>query len=949
MYGARVSARQRAHIQRLGAVVHGHGHRLLGIHLVHDIPQSSSGIAEESRVEPLAVLLDGEGHAANSAAAAVIHTVEGFVPAADGGLPEGCGKQAVSRIRSVVQMQLLPEGIAVLPIAVILPVDAQIIEVPGRADAGRVSPALLHQLLVGVSVGGRGVPDGGGSALLRLLRHIGNHRLREMGIVEILSTHRHDPVGVEFKPDVLEKMLTGPAGNDHLLRQGNQVVVRLAALVVLPDSRGEFALAVDSGHLLGAFAGGPTVLDAVPAASAGVPVGDLDVAVLRQILQIRLQQRHGVPVREDDPLVVQSADPGQIPGVAAGEAVTLLPGSFNLILLKVNQAGFLELGAPVTVVGQARQSREAVIHQVQVLPKVVGPGVPGGLPVKCAAQTIPERPGPVRHTGIVPAPRLTSGYLTGGFQIEGVLKNALSAVLLHLRQAVDRSPAVSRRGIAHRGIDVFRVGLSLYSQAQPGGLLLRIDETGGVAVLQNGAPVRLQAADQPCGVFAGQVTVGVGIDNLQAPIDRTHQAPGQIPSLRQCGREAVGHRISGIAVVQPSHQAPGHSSLNLIHVAAVLRVAAQQLPQIWVVLGGLPVDPAVLKRGVLRRAGQRAGHIRRAGVHRGVDQADVLKGKRAFAVKNVFPVPRAGKQSRRLPTGALRRHQQAVDLLFTAVVGVQLRIFNGVERIPGVGLILRTVDPVVLLRAGLSAHAGKAAVQILEVAQKTDTGRAPAAALGKQTVIRVAVRRLAGPVPGGGQSEAGGNRKVPAVCTRPAEQIPELSLAPLQRVQHPGAGGDGIAVPERRLLGGQASALQKGHRAAAVLQLHFPPHVQARDGRHGGRDAEGDLHRQLLLIADQHGDIRGGQAAGAVSLRHTAAVVAQHGPGPHPFPPGRRRPLVVKRLETGVYQRLNGLLRVKHVGHAAADRLIDDVKVSVPQRRINASGVQQRCGQVLRG
>ena len=273
--------------------------------------------------------------------------------------------------------------------------------------------------------------------------------------------------------------------------------------------------------------------------------------------------------------------------------------------------------------GQARQSREAVIHQVQVLPEVVGPGVPGGLPVKCAAQTIPERPGPVRHTGIVPAPRLAPGYLTGGFQIECVLKNTLPAVLLHLRQAVDRSPAVSLHRIAHRGIDVFRVGLS-YSQAQPGGLLLRIDETGGIAVLQLRARVLLKTADQSRGVFSGQVTVGVGIDNVQAPIGRAHQAPGHIPPLRQCGREAVGNRISGIAVVQPSHQAPGHSSLNLIHVAAVLRIAAQQLPQVWVVPGGLPVDPAVLKRGVLRRAGQCAGHTRRAGVHCGVDQADVL-------------------------------------------------------------------------------------------------------------------------------------------------------------------------------------------------------------------------------------------------------------------------------------------------------------------------------------
>ena len=87
--------------------------------------------------------------------------------------------------------------------------------------------------------------------------------------------------------------------------------------------------------------------------------------------QVGLLPGHGVAVLSDGDVFLQLAD--QLPGVAAGEA-----GFSGAVRLIIDQAGLLEVGPPVPVVGEAGQAGEAVgrIQRLLFL-EVVGVGIGG--------------------------------------------------------------------------------------------------------------------------------------------------------------------------------------------------------------------------------------------------------------------------------------------------------------------------------------------------------------------------------------------------------------------------------------------------------------------------------------------------------------------------------------------------------------------------------------------
>ena len=169
-----------------------------------------------------------------------------------------------------------------------------------------------------------------------------------------------------------------------------------------------------------------------------------------------------------------------------------------------------------------------------------------------------------------------------------------------------------------------------------------------------------------------------------------------------------------------------------------------------------------------------------------------------------------------------------------------------------------------------------------------------------------------------------------------------------QRIQHPGIGFSSVVL----ILSNQPALVFRSQRVSCkkrqlcsfILQSHRLLHSLSLQFL---RNREDDLHCQLFFIAEQDRDSRSRQYAVLPSFCHTAVIVTQHRVRFHPFFPGRLTPSVIKCLKLLVPQHMYRRFRIKNVGHATADRLINQIEISFIQCRINASLREQRAKHLL--
>ena len=441
----------------------------------------------------------------------------------------------------------------------------------------------------------------------------------------------------------------------------------------------------------------------------------------------------------------------------------------------------------------------------------------------------------------------------------------------------------------------------------------------GIEIVQIHPGPGFRAAHQAAGNRREQVSVRIGTGNGQIARSNAHQTAGTGRSpLHSGGQRAGNHRIALGAAHQTAHDVAQEPWLDLLGAVDGGHAGQIALPL-------AQVHPAVVD-GSIRDPARQAAHIV-AAVDFGAGQVNVGKGPGEMVEKPRIPV--VGLHMEVIDGGLDLRLAQGRF----AVIGGQDIIADGDK-----GVLLVDADPVLVIGGvvlegnvgdldGLSdgvGHLRGRLVQILQMPGVGDQGRVGAAALpvGKQTVVRLG----AGGLVHHGVLRENRQRHVNIRAAGQARLGHEAGLRIFQAVHDPGVGkGPAVDLGQLVMIHGAGVGL-----AEAVLHGDLEGQgIGAGPGAVEGR-------RELFFIFD---DDAGFQIVGGIGQRHVAAIVADPGPVVEASLFNAHILQIIGKIFPG-----NGLFAVKNRINTAAQGVIFDDPVVVPQFLVHAVGAQEPIG-----